>query len=93
MEKIYFGICNYCDEPGVYLVSADKFDKNGEMNGEILSKEVCSAMCSLHIEYVDEGLFGFYDGDPEDLKEGLEKLGFIHNEEVEKEAIASFNDS
>lgn len=86
---VYFGICEYEEEPGVLLVSKDKFDA-GDCVDPGLSEEIFSSMNTLPIEYVEEGLFGFYEGSAEELKISLEKLGFEHNEEVEKDAIESF---
>ena len=80
---VYFGICEYCDEPAVLLISKDKFDAGDNVDPG-LSKEVFSKMNTLPIEYVEEGLFGFYFYSPENLKNSLEKLGFKHNEKVEK---------
>jgi aminopeptidase-like protein len=93
MEKIYFGICDYCDEPGVLIYPALEDGEVDFNNCGSHSKEVCSLMFSLDIEYVEEGLYGFYDGTKEKLRDELENLGFIHSQEVEDEAIASFRDS
>ena len=94
MEKIYFGVVkDYCDEgPGCLLADKEKTDNGGCMPSDGLSKEVFAAMAKLPIEFVEEGLFAFYDGTPEELKEALEDLGFIHNEEVESDAEESFGD-
>lgn len=88
---VYFGICEYCDEPAVLLVSKDRFDAGDNVNPG-LSKEVFSKMNTLPIEYVEEGLFGFYEDSAENLKISLEKLGFKHNEKIEKDAIDSFGE-
>lgn len=94
MERIYFGIVqDYCGGgAGCLLADADKTDNDGVMPSDGLSEEVFSAMASLPIEFVEEGLFAFYDGTPEELRKVLEDLGFIYNEEVEEDAEESFRD-
>ncbi len=86
MGKIYFGICDYEGEPAVLLAIADDWDRtNGRDTGH-LSKEVCSKMCSIAVEYIEETLYGYFDGTEEELKNKLLDIGFIHNEKVEEEA-------
>ena len=94
MEKIYFGIIqDYCDEgPGCLLADKEKTDNGDCMPSDGLSKEVFSAMTKISIEFVEEGLFVFYNGTPEELRGELEGLGFIHNEKVESDAEESFGD-
>jgi len=90
MDKIYFGICEYCDEPAAMIISGKVFDMDGIMT-EYPLDEVNQKLLTIPIEYIDDSLYGYYDGTMEELKEDLERLGFIHNDKVEEEAIASFN--
>ena len=86
MEKIYFGICDYEEEPAVLLAVAEDWDRTKGIETGNLSKEVCSMMCSIGVEWIEETLYGYFDGTEEDLKNKISNLGFTYNEEVESEA-------
>ena len=86
MEKIYFGICDYEGEPAVMLAVAEDWDNTNGRDTGGLSQEVCSIMCTIGVELIEETLYGYYEGSKEELKNKMIEAGFVHNDEVEKDA-------
>lgn len=91
MEDLKFGIVqDYCDGgPGALMAPMD----GGSIGIDAgLSKEACSVLTGPDWEYVEEGLYAFYDGSPEELREELEALGFTYDKDLTQEAEESFGD-
>ncbi len=88
MEKIYFGTCDYEGEPAIMLAVAKTWDEtNGSREG-MLPDEVYSIMCSMHVEYIEETLWGYFDGTEEELSDMAIRAGFIPNAQVAEEAAS-----
>jgi hypothetical protein len=91
MEKIYYGVFDYEDEPAVVLVNAEVWDSKG-FDPNVLSKEVFSLMADLELEYVEENLWGYFEGSEKDLIKLMEEAGFISKKEVKEEGESILGD-
>ena len=85
MEKIYYGVFSYEDEPAVLLANAESWGQGGVELYHPLSKEVYSKMAKLGLEYIEETLWGYFDGSEEELTQKMEEVGFIFKQEVKEE--------
>lgn len=88
MEKIYFGTCDYEDSPAIMLAVAEDWDRNDGGREGVLPDEVYSMMCSMDVEYIEETLWGYFDGTEEELSDRAIKAGFIYNAHVASEAAS-----
>ena len=86
MEKVYYGVFLYEDEPAVLLANAESWDGDGVEDCHPLSKEVYAIMAELHLEYIEETLWGYFDGSEEELIKKMEEIGFIFKQKVKEEA-------
>ena len=85
MEKVYYGVFSYEDEPAVLLANGDSWDGDRAESYHPLSKDVYSMMAKLGLEYIEETLWGYFDGSEEELEKLMEEAGFIFNEKVKAE--------
>jgi len=85
MEKVYYGVFLYEDEPAVLLANAESWDSEAVEDCHPLSKEVYSTMANIGVEYIEETLWGYYDGSEEELTQKMEEAGFVFKEEVKEE--------
>ena len=92
MEKVYFGVCDYEGQPAVLLANANSWDRDRVEMCHPLSKEVYATMADLGLEYIDETLWGYFDGSEEDLHKLMEDAGFIFNQDVKEEADSILDD-
>jgi len=86
MEKVYYGVFLYEDEPAVLLANAESWDDEKLVESyHPLSKEVYSTMAHIGVEYIEETLWGWFDGSEEELTKKLEEIGFIFKQKVKDE--------
>lgn len=85
MEKVYYGVFSYEDEPAVLLVNAKSWDRDRVEMCHPLSKEVYAAMAELELEYIEETLWGFFDGSEKELIQKMEDAGFVFKQEVKED--------
>ncbi len=85
MEKVYYGVFLYEDEPAVLLANVDSWDKDCVEMCHPLSKEVYSTMADIGVEHIEETLWGYFDGFQDELVNKLEEAGFIFNKDVQSE--------
>ena len=85
IEKVYYGVFLYEDEPAVLLANANSWDDDFGDQCHPLSKEVYSKMAELHLEYIEETLWGYFDGSEEELNKAMEEIGFVFKQKVKEE--------
>jgi hypothetical protein len=85
MEKVYYGIFYYEDELAVLLANAKSWDKDRIEMCHPLSKEVYATMAEAGLEYIEETLWGYFDGTEEELDRLMKEAGFIFKQEVKEE--------
>ena len=85
MEKVYYGVFLYEDEPAVLLANAKSWDHDRVEMCHPLSEEVYSVMADMGVEYIEETLWGYYGGSEEELSQKMEEAGFVFNQEVKED--------
>ena len=85
MEKVYYGVFDYEGEPAVLLANANSWDHDRVEMCHPLSKEVYAEMADMGLEYIEETLWGYFDGSEEELTKLMEEAGFIFNQEVKED--------
>lgn len=91
-EKIYYGVCDYEGEPAVLLANANSWDRDRVEMCHPISKEVYAIMADMHLEYIEETLWGYFDGTEEELNKVMKEAGFTFNQDVKEEADSILGD-